>query len=115
MSQLVRSCPETLLSAYSPTAIKRLSRLVAAVPPLVLAISDGNLDYIFGLTGMVAFFFEFFIPCWFVYLARSRCANIWGVTVTPYSSPFQRPVWIVACLLVAILSLSLPIVANLLS
>jgi hypothetical protein len=55
--------PSTWHHTMTPVALKRLCRLGACLPPLLLALLLGKLDLIFSVTGLFAFALEFIVPC----------------------------------------------------
>eukprot|EP01118_Nematostelium_gracile_P009667 TRINITY_DN3269_c0_g2_i2.p1 TRINITY_DN3269_c0_g2~~TRINITY_DN3269_c0_g2_i2.p1 ORF type:complete len:486 (-),score=108.49 TRINITY_DN3269_c0_g2_i2:80-1537(-) len=70
-----------------PRLMKILWRLIASIPPLILAAAVGKLDSIFDFTGLTAFFLELIIPCLMqigsIYYCRKWFGK--GSEWTPYS------------------------------
>lgn len=85
---------DKLLTRLSPEAAIRFCRLLAAVPPVLLAFFLSNLDQIFSYTGLCSFFLQLIIPCLLWYFALRRCYLIWTPTLVkanPYNSIFSFP------------------------
>ena len=55
--------PSSYHASMSPVALKRLCRLAACLPPILLALLLGKLDVIFSIVGLFAFALEFIVPC----------------------------------------------------
>eukprot|EP01125_Pyxidicula_operculata_P009431 TRINITY_DN3109_c0_g2_i1.p1 TRINITY_DN3109_c0_g2~~TRINITY_DN3109_c0_g2_i1.p1 ORF type:complete len:479 (+),score=39.79 TRINITY_DN3109_c0_g2_i1:1048-2484(+) len=62
----------------SKTFSRVLCRLIATVPPIILAAALGKLDKIFDFTGLFAFFLELLFPCALQLMSVYFCESKWG-------------------------------------
>jgi amino acid permease len=82
---------DNLVPIFNGNVHKKICRLFACIPPLLLALFIGKLDQIFTITGNFAFFLELIIPCLFQLLSieyvRERFGE--GAEITQYSGRFS--------------------------
>lgn len=69
-----------------------VSRLLAVVPPLVLGAALGDVEVIFTITGLCAFFLQFIIPAGLQWFSRRYYTKLWGAAsaVTQYTGGAWR-------------------------
>lgn len=69
---------------------------MAVVPPVLVALSTHNLNYLVKITGSYAgACIQYFIPAFLVWSARRHCKMIFGGCSNRYASPFKSVVWII--------------------
>jgi amino acid permease len=86
---ILPSFPESLTAKYGRRTARNISRLLAAIPPLVLASIFKQLESIFSICGILGFILGLIIPCWFQVSSIQYCRRVYGTiesAVTPYSS-----------------------------
>lgn len=94
--------------AWPESRRKLVSRLLAALPPLILGTAIGRLDTIFTVTGWFGFAIEFIVPTVFQWLSSRRCVRAFGAGAdeTPYSGFHSRPLFFWTTLAVGIAALA---------
>ena len=94
-NNLLETFPKTWCLNLPMFAKKVISRLTAAIPPLILAAAVGRLDSIFAFTGLTAFFLELIFPCLLQLASTRYCISKYGKgsEVTPYSTVFSHPIF----------------------
>lgn len=92
---LLLSVPKTISVRLGPVATRNVCRLLAAAPPLVLAIVFKKLDFIFAVAGLFGFLLGLSIPCWFQVIGSRYCKRVWGFSgaaITPFTEPIVSSV-----------------------
>uniref|UniRef100_K3X2M8 Amino acid transporter transmembrane domain-containing protein n=2 Tax=Globisporangium ultimum (strain ATCC 200006 / CBS 805.95 / DAOM BR144) TaxID=431595 RepID=K3X2M8_GLOUD len=87
---MLMSIPKVVTDALGPSVTRSLCRLLAAVPPLVLAVVFKKLDFIFSVAGLFGFLLGLSIPCWFQVIGSRYCKRVWGFSgaaITPFTEP----------------------------
>ncbi|OQR98708.1 hypothetical protein ACHHYP_08273 [Achlya hypogyna] len=87
---ILTSLPKSITAPLGPARSRDLSRLIAAVPPLVLATIFKKLDAIFTFAGFFGFALGLIIPVWFQVIGTKFCRRVYGsleAAVTPFSLP----------------------------
>ncbi len=87
---ILTSLPKSMTTSLGPIATHRVSRLIGAVPPLILATLFKKLDAIFTFAGYLGFILGLIIPCWFQVVGIQYCRRVYGcveAAMTPFSSP----------------------------
>ena len=64
-----------------------MARLIAAFPPLICALFMGEINIIFSISGLFAFFLQLFFPAILQIVSRKFCEMKWGLeaSITPYT------------------------------
>jgi len=93
--------PANFKSAVQPRLVGIVSRLLAAIPPIIAAAIFGEISKIFSIAGIFCFWPVLIWPPVLFLLSRKFCIERWGeaFTSTPYSTPFSKPVFAYATLL----------------
>lgn len=87
---LLMSVPKSVSERLGASATRNVCRLLAAVPPLVLAVVFKKLDFIFSVAGLFGFLLGLSIPCWFQVIGSRYCKRVWGFSgaaITPFTEP----------------------------
>ncbi|RHY07038.1 hypothetical protein DYB28_001571 [Aphanomyces astaci] len=87
---ILTSLPKAWTAPLGPSRARTLSRLIAAVPPLVLAAIFKKLDAIFTFAGFFGFALGLIIPCWFQVIGIKYCERTFHsdlAVLTPYGLP----------------------------
>ncbi|TYZ68825.1 hypothetical protein PybrP1_011949 [[Pythium] brassicae (nom. inval.)] len=87
---LLMSVPAGVSARLGAATTRTLCRLLAAVPPLVLAVVFKKLDFIFAVAGLFGFLLGLSIPCWFQVIGSRYCKRVWGFSgaaITPFTEP----------------------------
>ncbi|KAH3745833.1 Transmembrane protein [Pelomyxa schiedti] len=103
---LTHSLPSSLVEIY-PVKTKVISRIVAVIPPLIGAMVEANLSYIFMFSGLPAFVIQCVIPAALQLLSFKYFESVYaGKDKTPYTTAVfsSRPV-VVIIVIVGILAL----------
>jgi len=87
-NNLLETTPPKYRERGTPKTGKLISRLTAAVPPIILAAAMGALDTIFSFTGLFAFLLGLIFPALLQLYSVRYCWKVWGKgsEVTPFSS-----------------------------
>ncbi|KAH3767830.1 Transmembrane protein [Pelomyxa schiedti] len=82
---LIHSLPSSLIAAY-PSKTKVLSRIIVVIPPLICAMVEHDLTYVFMFSGLPAFLIQCIIPCVLQLLSCRYFQSVYaGKDQTPYS------------------------------
>ncbi|KAJ0408922.1 hypothetical protein ATCC90586_005959 [Pythium insidiosum] len=88
---MLMSMPKSVTASLSPSVARGVCRLMAAVPPLLLAFVFKKLDFIFAVAGLFGFLLGLSIPCWFQVIGSRYCQRVWGfsgASITPFTQPW---------------------------
>lgn len=92
---LLLSVPKAISVQLGPVVTRNVCRLLAAAPPLVLAVVFKKLDFIFAVAGLFGFLLGLSIPCWFQVIGSRYCKRVWGFSgaaITPFTEPIVSSV-----------------------
>eukprot|EP00010_Vexillifera_abyssalis_P002028 CAMPEP_0201562904 /NCGR_PEP_ID=MMETSP0173_2-20130828/79590_1 /ASSEMBLY_ACC=CAM_ASM_000268 /TAXON_ID=218659 /ORGANISM="Vexillifera sp., Strain DIVA3 564/2" /LENGTH=528 /DNA_ID=CAMNT_0047977525 /DNA_START=215 /DNA_END=1801 /DNA_ORIENTATION=- len=84
--------------------VKIACRLLASVPPIILAIIVNSLATILSFAGTAGFFLAFVFPAMLQILSIRQCQEAFGHWKTPYSGHFSHPYYAWAVLVFGIVS-----------
>lgn len=99
---LLMSVPKTVSARLGMATTRNVCRLLAAAPPLVLAVVFKKLDFIFAVAGLFGFLLGLSIPCWFQVIGSRYCKRVWGFSgaaITPFTEPIISTVGFAATFL----------------
>lgn len=85
---MLMSMPERFTAPLGPHRARRVCRLLAAGPPILLAFAFKKLDFIFAISGLFGFLLGLSIPCWFQVVGSRYCQRVWGfsgASITPFT------------------------------
>jgi len=84
-----------------------LFRLIASIPPILCAAGVGQLNTIFGFTGLFSLFLTFILPPILHYQSKNFCLNEWGSLAwqTPYTMHISKNGYVVATLLFGLIAI----------
>jgi amino acid permease len=85
---LLMSTPKAITVPVGLRVSRNFCRLLAAIPPLLLAVFFKKLDFIFTVAGLFGFLLGLSIPCWFQVSGSHYCQRVWGSTgasITPFT------------------------------
>ncbi|TMW62153.1 hypothetical protein Poli38472_009646 [Pythium oligandrum] len=85
---MLMSMPKSVTAPFGIAFARSGCRLLAAVPPLVLAMVFKKLDLIFAISGLFGFLLGLSIPCWFQVVGSRYCQRVWGfsgASITPFT------------------------------
>ncbi|ETW04713.1 hypothetical protein H310_03866 [Aphanomyces invadans] len=88
---ILTSLPKTWTAPMSPSRAWMLARLMATLPPLVLAALFKKLDAIFTYAGFLGFGLGLIIPAWFQVIGIKYCRRTFKsnlAAMTPFGLPF---------------------------
>jgi len=103
-------CPTWFLSLSEKTQKKLTTitfRLIASIPPILLAAAAGTLNEIFKFTGLFSFFLCFVFPTLLHYKSKHDSIKEWGHRAwkTPYSLHFSSDVYVWITLIFGLIAL----------
>lgn len=86
-NNLQQFVPDSMNNRLGDKWSRIVCRLVATVPPLICAAVMGEINKIFDISGLFAFFLQLFFPAALQLLSKRFCERMWGheSTKTPYS------------------------------
>jgi amino acid permease len=88
---ILNSLPKSITAPLGPVRARSFTRLLAAIPPLILAAIFKKLDAIFTVAGFFGFALGLIIPCWFQVIGTKFFRRVFGsaeLAVTPFELPF---------------------------
>lgn len=72
------SVPRAMIAQFGEPCMRTVCRLLAAIPPLLLALAVKKLDFILTIAGLLGFLLGFTIPSVFQILSINYCERLWG-------------------------------------
>ncbi|EQC41620.1 hypothetical protein SDRG_01578 [Saprolegnia diclina VS20] len=88
---ILTSLPKSITAPLGPSGARNLSRLIAAIPPLVLATLFKKLDAIFTFAGFFGFALGLIIPAWFQVIGTKFFRRVYG-NLEAAATPFDLPI-----------------------
>ncbi|CAK5213173.1 unnamed protein product [Aphanomyces euteiches] len=88
---ILTSLPKSWTAPLGPTRSRNLARLIAAVPPLILAAIFKKLDAIFTFAGYFGFALGLIIPCWLQVIGIKYCQRTYHselAALTPFNMAY---------------------------
>ncbi|KAF0720262.1 Aste57867_449 [Aphanomyces stellatus] len=107
-ANILTSLPKSITAPLGPAASVRVARMLATIPPLVMAALFKKLDAIFTIAGLFGFAIGLVVPCWFQVIGIKYCRRHFGPTddaaATPYSLPCLSSIETASVMLVLMLA-----------
>ncbi|OQR81795.1 hypothetical protein THRCLA_23295 [Thraustotheca clavata] len=89
---ILTSLPKSFTAPLGPARAVSVSRLIAAIPPLILAALFKKLDAIFTFAGYFGFALGLIIPAWFQVVGIKYCRRVYNsdeAATTSFSVPYM--------------------------
>ena len=107
-NNLIQLLPLSWRQKHSQKFLKVITRLITAIPPIILGAAMGNLKEIFQITGLFAFCLMIVVPCALELFSKIYMHRYWGQgsELTDFQSFLSKPLIVYGVLVYGVVGLS---------